>query len=140
MYQTATGRSETKASTRLSATHTRVIGFYQRCGYTVEPRAVLSKRLDGIALALAQQGHDEPVVITYLAMNHKPVLARIEPKIKRHALLKCHRPSLSFYRYLYDAVGRMWFWTDRKRLSDSELTAVLSDPQVDVYVLYADAE
>lgn len=131
-------RGVAKVELMVRDTNTRVIGFYQRCGYTVEPRAVLSKRLDGIALELAQQGHDEAVVITYLAMNHKPVLARIEPNIKRHALLKCHRPSVSFYRYLYDAVGRMWYWTDRKRLSDAELKAVLGDPQIDVYVLYAD--
>lgn len=130
-------RGVAKVELLVRDTNTRVIGFYQRCGYAVEPRAVLSKRLDGIALDLAQQRDDEPVVITYLAMRKKPTLPRIEPKIKSHLLLKSHEPTVSFYRYIYDAVGRPWYWTDRKRLSDAELEAIIRHDMVDIFVLYA---
>ncbi len=119
-------------------TNDRVIGFYQRCGYNVEARVIMSRRLDGIALDLAQQSDADPVVITFLAMNKRPKLSRIEPKFKHHALLRAARPTVSFYRYLYDAVGREWFWTDRKQLTDKELAAVLDDPRVDLFVVYVD--
>ena len=47
---------------------------------------------------------------------------RRAPKLRappgKLALLRAENPTVSFYRYLYDAVGRDWLWTDRKRLSD----------------------
>ncbi len=116
--------------------NTDVIGFYQRCGYNVEPRVIMSRRLDGIALSLAQQKDDEPVVVTYLAMEKRPALAQIEPKFKHYSLLKAGKPTVSFYRYLYDAVGRNWLWTDRKGLTDDELAAIIEDPAVDIFVVY----
>lgn len=116
----------------------RVIGFYQRLGYVVEPRALLSKRLDGIAVPAGGQRNDEPVVITYLEMREKPKLPRIEPAAHPLALLRCHRPTLAFYRHLYDGVGRRWFWTDRMTLSDAELAAIVQDAEVEISVLYVD--
>jgi ribosomal protein S18 acetylase RimI-like enzyme len=117
--------------------NTRVIGFYQRCGYQIEDRALLSKRLDGIAVAAGGQMSDDNVVISYLAMDHEPVPVRIEPKTKHLNLIKSGA-DVGFYRYLYDAVGRPWYWTDRKKLSDDELAAILGHDGVDVYVLYVD--
>ena len=116
----------------------RVISFYQRLGYVVEPRALLAKRLDGVAVQTGGMQSDHPVVITFLEMLEKPKLPRIEPAGRRLALLKCHRPTLSYYRYLYDAVGRSWLWTDRLKLSDAELEAIIHDPAVELYVLYVD--
>ena len=119
-------------------TNTRVIGFYQRCGYNTEPREIMSRRLDGVALDLAQQNDNEPVVVTYLAMDAKPSLPLIEPKYKNYALLRASKPTVSFYRYLYDAVGREWFWTDRKQYSDAGLKDILDDPANDLFVAYVD--
>jgi len=116
----------------------RVIGFYQRCGYTVERREVMSRRLDGIAVPAGGQNVDEPVVTTYLEMHQRPVLPRIEPAKRQIALIGAGGITVPFYRFLYDAVGRPWYWTDRKLLSDDELAAVLGDPDVDVFVLYVD--
>jgi len=38
-------------------------------------------------------------------------------------------PSVAFYRFLYDSVGRDWNWVDRKRLSDEGAEPVGSTPE-----------
>ena len=43
---------------------------------------------------------------------------------------------LSFYRYLYDAVGRPWVWYERRQWSDEALQGLIHHPEVEVYVLY----
>jgi len=119
-------------------TNTRVIGFYQRLGYVFEPRALLAKRLDGVPVPTGGTTTDEPVVITYLEMSRRPELPQIVPAAKPIALLRCGEPTVSFYRYLYDAVGRQWVWTDRKTLSDAALAAIIRDPSVEIFVLLVD--
>jgi ribosomal protein S18 acetylase RimI-like enzyme len=119
-------------------TNTRVIGFYQRLGYAVEPRAILAKRLDGIPVSMGGQMSNEEVVITYLEQRERPPLPRIEPVADKLALLRADVPTVSFYHYLYDAVGRVWIWTDRKKLDDEALREIIQDPLVDVIVLYVD--
>jgi len=116
----------------------QVIGFHQRLGYVMEPRVLLAKRLDGIAVPSGGAMSDQPVVITYLELRGRPKLPRIELTGRRLALLRSHQPTVSFYRYLYDAVGRKWFWTDRMKLSDAELQAIVHDPAVEIFVLYVD--
>ena len=116
--------------------NTQVVGFYQRLGYMVEPITTMSRRLDGNPLPVGHQMNDEMVVITYLEMTERPSLPHIVPKAHRHALMRAHDITTAFYRYLYDAVGRPWYWTDRKKLSDQELAAIIQDEAVEVYVLY----
>ncbi|MBT3536800.1 MAG: GNAT family acetyltransferase, partial [Rhodospirillaceae bacterium] len=116
--------------------NTDVVGFYQRLGYRVEPVTTMSRRLDGNALAVGHQMDDAPVIITYLEMLARPSLPQIVPKTRQYALMGAHDISVNFYRYLYDAVGRPWYWTDRKKLSDEELANIIQDDKVEVYVLY----
>ncbi|MEQ9638799.1 MAG: GNAT family acetyltransferase [Alphaproteobacteria bacterium] len=132
-------RGVPKMQLMVRASNTRVIGFYQNIGYVVEPREVMSKRLDGRAVQMGGQSSTEPVTITYLEMTEPPKLPRIEPAgHHRLALLRAQPPTLSFYRYLYDAIGRDWHWTDRKLLGDAALLEIVRDENVEVYVLYAD--
>ena len=108
-----TQRGVPKLQLMVRASNTQVIGFYQNIGYVVEPREVLAKRLDGKVVQMGGQPSTEPVTITYLEMTERPKLPRIDPAgHHRLALLRAHPPSLNFYRYLYDAIGRDWFWTD----------------------------
>ena len=78
--------------------------------------------------------------ITYLEMNAAPDLpplqAPIQAPFDRLALMRAEHPSVSFYRYLYDAVGRAWLWTDRKLLSDSDVAAIIGDDEVEIYLPY----
>ena len=53
------------------------------------------------------------------------------------ALLRVEAPAVRFYRYLYDAVGARWLWSERRKLDDAALAAVIEDARVEVYVLYA---
>ena len=71
-------------------------------------------------------------------MHERPALPRIEPAARQYALIGAAGITVPFYRFLYDAVGRPWYWTDRKTVSDEDLAAILGDPAVDVYVVYVD--
>lgn len=129
-------RGVPKSMLMVRDTNTEVVGYYQRCGYDYEPRVVMSRRLDGQVVARGGTRSGEPVVITYLEMPARPDLKPREPGVRPVALLRAERPTVSFYRYLYDAVGRDWIWTDRKALTDRELAAIITDEQVEVYVLH----
>ncbi|WP_169544994.1 GNAT family N-acetyltransferase [Sneathiella aquimaris] len=77
-----------------------------------------------------------PLTITYLKMTDKPVPQAIPKPAIPHSILKAEKPTVSFYRFLYDAVGRDWGWIDRKKLSDAELKEVLESKETEVFVLY----
>jgi GNAT superfamily N-acetyltransferase len=51
------------------------------------------------------------------------------------AVVHAKKPTVAYYRFLYDAVGRDYDWTSRKKLSDAELAALLNDPRLEVHVL-----
>jgi GNAT superfamily N-acetyltransferase len=51
-------------------------------------------------------------------------------------LLKCERPPVHFYRYLYEAVGGSLHWIDRRSLTDERLSALIHDESIDIFVLY----
>ena len=77
------------------------------------------------------------VKTTYLQMlTH---CERVVPP-PREGLTVVHvqKPTVAYYRLLYDAVGRDYDWTSRKKLSDAELAALLHDPRLEVHVLMAD--
>jgi GNAT superfamily N-acetyltransferase len=73
--------------------------------------------------------------ITYLEMHSRPestepVLPQGKLRIEKVAL-----PPVPFYREMYQAVGGPWNWSERKRLSDSELREVIQHPDIAIYVL-----
>jgi GNAT superfamily N-acetyltransferase len=69
-----------------------------------------------------------------LAHNHRAVA----PPRDGLAVVHARKPTVVYYRFLYDAVGRDYDWTSRKRLSDAELAALLNDPRLETHVLLAD--
>ena len=77
-----------------------------------------------------------PVTVTYLRMTSPERLAPVPGRAEPTAVLRAHRPTVSFYRYLYDTVGEDWWWFERRRLSDEELAAIVRDDRVEVHVLY----
>ena len=77
------------------------------------------------------------VKTTYLQMlahNERVV----PPPREGLTVIHAQKPSVAYYRFLYDTVGRDYDWTSRKRLSDAELAALLNDPRLEVHVLTAD--
>jgi GNAT superfamily N-acetyltransferase len=75
------------------------------------------------------------VIVTYLEMRSRPTLTVARP-YRGVMLLRLEQPTAPFYRYLYTAVGSRWGWLARAEMTDSELVAVITDPLVDVFVLY----
>ena len=77
------------------------------------------------------------VKTTYLQMFAHPQRV-VPPPREGLAVVHAKKPPLGYYRFLYDAVGRDYDWTSRKKLSDAELAAVLDDPRNEVHVLLVD--
>jgi GNAT superfamily N-acetyltransferase len=53
-------------------------------------------------------------------------------------VVQTQRPTVAFYRFLYNTVGQAYNWQSRGRLPDAELAALIQDPLNEVHVLYAD--
>jgi GNAT superfamily N-acetyltransferase len=77
-------------------------------------------------------------VITYLEMRAPPAEGPGAPPEDGLSIVQAVRPTVSFYRYLYDTVGEPWLWGDRRKLSRDALQAIVQHPDVEVHVLYAD--
>lgn len=77
------------------------------------------------------------VTITYLEMTdtqpRQPLPRAPGDKI---ALMRAFQPTVSFYRYLYSAVGEPWLWYERRKLDDDALAAIIQSREVEIYVLY----
>ena len=79
------------------------------------------------------------IVVTYLEMLKPPTRPTVPaPPVGKIALLRAERPTVSYYRYLYNTVGEPWLWWERRLLSDAELERIILDPLVEIYVLYVD--
>ena len=79
------------------------------------------------------------VDVTFLRMDRPP--ASPPPPLPPDARVeRLSRPTVPFYRYLYDTVGHDYVWWLRRTLPDAELAAILRDPRVSVHVLYRGGE
>jgi GNAT superfamily N-acetyltransferase len=76
------------------------------------------------------------VVVTRLEMTAPPVRPPMPAPLAKLALIHAERPTLSYYRYLFKAVGAPWLWADRLRMGDEALTARIQDERTALYVLY----
>ena len=77
-----------------------------------------------------------PVTITYLEQRHKPSGPAPARPPFRTAMMRATRPPLSFYRYLWSAVGEPHRWVSRRYMEDEALSAIIHDDRVAIYVLY----
>ena len=77
------------------------------------------------------------VTVTYLGMDEAPSGPAVPPPYgQKLALIRAEEPTLSFYRYLYDTVGEPWLWFDRRRVATNVLHETITDPRVEIFVLY----
>ena len=75
-------------------------------------------------------------VKTYYLQMHAPPERTVPPPLEGTQVVSVERPTVRYYRFLYDAVGRDWNWVDRNRLSNDELRAILHHDRVEIYVLH----
>jgi len=75
------------------------------------------------------------VITTYLEMFEKTAA---EPaKNQDHIMIMyAVKPTVSFYRFLYNTVGENWNWIDRRKLNNEQLKVIIQDEKVEVNVLY----
>jgi hypothetical protein len=66
--------------------------------------------------------------VTYLEML-APTQRKAAPPRNDLAVIHAKKPTLSFYRYLYDTVGKPYHWLSRRKLTDAELAALVHDPR-----------
>jgi GNAT superfamily N-acetyltransferase len=79
------------------------------------------------------------VTVTFLRQETPPAAAPSGLPADT-TLVRVHKPSVSFYRYLYDTVGAPYVWWLRRTVPDAELAALLAAPGVSLHVLYRDQE
>lgn len=77
-------------------------------------------------------------LVTYLEMTTPPPGSPRRPPAAGIEVRRARRPTISFYRYLYENVGRDWTWTERRILSDDQLAAIIHHPDDEVNVLWAE--
>jgi len=75
--------------------------------------------------------------VTYLEMTEKPTRVPAPMPAAKLALLRAERCTVSFYHYLYAAVGEPWVWYERRLWSNQRLAEHLARPEIEIYVLYA---
>jgi GNAT superfamily N-acetyltransferase len=79
-----------------------------------------------------------PMTVTFLEMKAR-LCAPAPPQPRgKIAILRAENPSVHFYRYLYETVGRDYFWVDRKKLNDEALANLVRSPTLELYVLYVE--
>jgi GNAT superfamily N-acetyltransferase len=78
------------------------------------------------------------VTVTHLEMLAPPASPPLAPPRDGLLLLRAEKPTVAFYRFLYNTVGEPWLWGDRRRMSDEALAAIVQHPAVEVTVLYVD--
>jgi GNAT superfamily N-acetyltransferase len=71
---------------------------------------------------------------TYLEMLSPPSRLVSPPVTDIHIDL-VRSPSVDYYRFLYNSVGRGYHWVDRNLLGDEQLRRIIQDEQVEIYLL-----
>lgn len=86
----------------------------------------------------------EPVVrvsvtVTFLRMGRPPTDEA--PALPQgFEIVQAAKPSVAFYRYLYNTVGADYVWWLRRTMPDTELAEMLRERQVSIHTLYHGGE
>ncbi len=76
-----------------------------------------------------------PVRTWYLEMTAPPT-EPAPPWLPEERIVRAIRPTVAFYRFLYNQVGAGHAWYDRVLMADDELSDILHDERVEVHVLW----
>ncbi len=132
-----------KAHAMIRAENLGSRAIYDALGYESNPVAVVQKwlvdkgRPPTLSPAPDSQGR-LPVTVTFLEMDGPPSQPPAPPPSGvRLAILRARRPTVPYYRFLYNTVGEPWLWIDRRKLPDAELAEIIQDDRVEIYVAYA---
>lgn len=124
-----------KCNLMVRATNPEALAFYRHLNYVNAGHAVLGRWLEPKDMNFDPAMID--VVVTFLEMTERPTRPTTPIPPGNHALMRVEKPTAAFYRFLYNTVGEPWFWIDRRKLTDEILLPEISDPKVELFVLYA---
>jgi GNAT superfamily N-acetyltransferase len=79
----------------------------------------------------------ETIKVTYLQMMAPPA-RKVEPPRDGLSVVHAQHPTVAYYRFLYDGVGKDYRWPRCRKSSDSQLSAIIHDPGTEIHVLMAD--
>jgi GNAT superfamily N-acetyltransferase len=71
-------------------------------------------------------------IVTFLEMHERPPG---ELPASPLSLQRIERPTPDRYRDLFRRVGAPWLWFSRLILADADLTAIIADPNVELYAI-----
>lgn len=77
------------------------------------------------------------VTVYYLEMLSPPEREVIPP----HSVLSIMpvtKPSIPYYRFLYNEIGQEYRWLSRRKMTDEELAEVIQHPGTRIYVLHVE--
>jgi len=74
--------------------------------------------------------------VTWLEMTARPDTPRRDPPMPGLSVIRAHSPTVHFFRYLYDAVGSAYEWTDLHAETDAEISAFAAHEAVHLNVVY----
>ncbi len=95
----------------------------------------------GLRMSPASSRGKIPTMVTYLEMVSAPAGSLADtPAPSGCAVNRVQNPDIAWYRRIYSRVGEGYVWTARILMPDEELTALLSDPLVEVHLLKAACE
>ena len=77
------------------------------------------------------------VTVYYLEML-APIQRAVPVPRDGLSVLHIQKPTVPYYRALYDAVGHDFHWLSRRKLSDEALAAIIGDRRDELHVLHVD--
>jgi len=78
---------------------------------------------------------DRPVLATYLHLTDPETFRPSFTDDPAITTMESRHPLVPFYRFLYETVGRDYWWVDRLRWTDQQIEAHLMRPSVTSLVL-----
>lgn len=75
------------------------------------------------------------ITVYYLEMRSPPRRIAVAPR-SALAVVHAEKPTVGFYRFLYNSVGAAYSWHSRGNRPDEELAALIQHPLNEVHVLY----
>ncbi len=119
-----------------------VKAFYASLGYQPNACHIMQRWLDGRDAPRIDTGRDDgklEMTVTFLEMTERPTHPHVPPPLRmKVSLLRAVRPTVAFYRFLYNTVGTPWLWYERRAMDDAALAPIIQDERVEIYVLYVD--
>lgn len=135
------GHGVPKVQLLVRETNLGVCDFYARAGYHPNSCRIMQRWLTKRD-APEVPGADDGLLrftVTFLEMRERPTMPPPPaPTRSKVALLRAVKPTVAFYRFLYDRVGAPWLWWERSKLDDEALARIVQDEGVEVYVLYVE--